>query len=155
MNKIILSLLVVSLIGCRSASDLVYKANSKDRGETATACGDLFPVKVEREVETIYVKGDTDTIQGETVFVDCSETKEIVKVPCPPSYFRVDTFTKTEKEVIENTAKVIGLQEQNNSLESANLSLKKQNKQLKGVLALIGMFVVLYFIVKTKLKFLL
>ena len=57
MNKIILSLLVVSLIGCRSASDLVYKAHSKDRrGQTATACGDLFPVNVEREVETIYVK---------------------------------------------------------------------------------------------------
>lgn len=155
MNKFILSLLVVSLIGCRSASDLVYKAHSKDRGETATACGDLFPVKVEREVETIYVKGETDTIEGETIFVDCSETKEVVKVPCPPSYYRVDTFTKTEKEVIENTAKVVGLQEQNNDLISTNKRLKRQNQQMKGVLALIVALLVLYFFVKPKLKFLL
>ena len=123
----LLLLILWSMSGCNTpnrARRAVTKWQALQPGVMAAHCSNVYPI---REWETVREKitpGATVYVPGDTVVVDCdsvikhhTEKREkysqvfrknihTVRVPCPPSSTRVDTFTRDVERVQENTAAI-------------------------------------------------
>lgn len=109
-------LFVVLMQGCNTFKRAADTFDHHEK-EAAGYCAEKFPIKPFTKTTTKYIKGkrDTVTLQGETVYADCSDAvtaalddaaKKHVAVKCPPN--RIVTVTDTifthDTTVVENTA---------------------------------------------------
>ncbi|RYD57033.1 MAG: hypothetical protein EOP56_09505 [Sphingobacteriales bacterium] len=130
---------IVLLSGCFSpekAKRAVFYANSRHPEAVASACSQLYPPKDSIHTETKYLPGQVQYLPGDTVTVNCDSViksggipplygkPRLVRVPCPPCPYRVDTFKSIEYKQTENTAKVTALEKQTVRLEHENSALK-------------------------------
>lgn len=130
------SFAVVSSIGCNAPQRLAKK------------CAALYPNSVVEKTVTEYKQGKTDTVDN-YVLVNCDSVvaanktqsqhsakslqSSIVRVPCPPTLIRVDTFNQLTTKTITNTASFA-------ALNNAEAGLKKWRTRALitwGILALI------------------
>lgn len=92
----------------------------------ANHCNRLYPVRERVEIETEYIPGKTDTIPGETKYVNCADSAnqgQNVAIPCPPSYHRVDTSKVIERIEKESSAKLEMQRKEYQAKEAANIRL--------------------------------
>lgn len=130
--------LIWTCSGCYSkkiAEQQTNKAQGQYPEMVAKMCGLWYPPKESKVTETKYLPGVP--IPGKTnyVTVDCDSAinskapannnsagnqkpKNTFKVPCPPcDSLRVDSFIHKEIKTVENTAKIVDLESQIESLK--------------------------------------
>lgn len=92
----------------------------------ASHCDRLYPIREYHTKEIEYLPGKTDTIPGETKYVNCADSAnkdKNVAIPCPPSYNRVDTAKITSKIVQESSAKLEKERKECEAKDAANIRL--------------------------------
>lgn len=97
-----------------------------DKTLFAPRCERLYPIRESHTKEIEYLPGKTDTIPGETKYVNCADSTnkdKNVAVPCPPSYNRVDTAKITSKILQESSAKLEKERKEWQTKEAANIRL--------------------------------
>lgn len=177
MRLIIFTLIASLLSSCklteRKAKRQIVAIEANYSYLFANPCARLYPITERRVKEIEYLPGKTDTIPGKPVYVNCADSAnqgKKVKADCPPSTHRVDTSKITESIEKESTAKleferqkylehVNVLESQLDSLNSTNMAISKENKELKEELKIwkkvkrtfyislgvLATFIVLYF----------
>lgn len=153
MNKILVILIMILLVGCstpkRYARQLV-RGSVEYRDVLSGYCGSMFPVKEKLVVKTAYRQGETiyskDTVWAE---VTCPPTKDgevkVMRTLCPPSALQVDTLYVDSSRTQENTAfleactaQVQKYEQRNAALDAAVKRLQKWNKRLWTGLSVFG-----------------
>lgn len=142
MKYLIIVLVLLSISGCRSSYDLVYKANQKDRPGTALACSELFHRTDSISTRVEYVKGDTVYFPGQTITLNCDSLVEANKaagrsnnaarIHCPPSTHVTDTIKKSDFVMWQDLSRVIPLESKVSKLEQEVVQMQTVNKQKSG-----------------------
>lgn len=153
-------MLLCLLVGCygpKKARQQVVKAQANYPAVLAKICADAYPVRVIDSTRTEYLPGQVIT-KTDTVEADCppNASGEVirVKVPCPPSTNRVDTFMSVQFRQVENTAKIVALEAERDAAVADVASEKSRGDRLEkgrntwrfiglGSLALIAVAIVL------------
>lgn len=129
MNKF--SLLFLLLFYACSPSARLAKIEARHPLEAASFCATRYPVRIIDSTREIYLPGQTVYIPGETIEADCPASPEPVKikVPCPPSSTRVDTFNKEHHRTEESTAALEAAQLQHEQQLAAKEKALQKEKQ--------------------------
>lgn len=136
--------LVLFLSGCnvyeRSAKKVQW-VERKAPGYLPEYCAEKFPPRV----DSFYKPGRVVTIPGPLITVDCDSVvsvvdtfSNIVFVPCPPSYDRVDTLIVER----ENTARIKAMSVQIADLDKLNATLQEQKKLWRNSTLVLGAILV-------------
>lgn len=147
MMKQLIKILLVTILfsSCynyKVAKRQIFKAYGKYPSMTAEISSVLFPPKDSTIILTKYVQGKTDTVTQTTIIVNCdslvSKKKDIpllntsyVKLKCPPSTIRTDTFIDHQYHTVENTAKVFSLNSQLQDMKTELAITKQKSKGYK------------------------
>lgn len=159
-------LLLSSCYTSKVAKKQVIKAQTNHPAIVASACALYYPPKDSQVINTQYIQGATDTFL-QYVEIECPATNDTtpgavqkIKVPCPPSTHRVDTFFDHQYHYQENTAEVESLRSRILDYEAGTASLEtklstkeKTIRYLGGFLAAFALsWVVYFFMRRTVLK---
>jgi hypothetical protein len=135
-NRIVGLCALLALSGCysqRKAERQVLKAQTRYPEVVATDCGNWYPPKEVSVIKTEYKPGTT-VYHSDTVRINCDSVVRrgtgdgIVYLPCPPQSERVDTFYSSSFTTVENTARVIALQQAyNREHDRAEQLLRQRN----------------------------
>lgn len=160
----ILAVLLSSCYTSRVARKQVIKAQTNHPDIVASACALYYPPKDSQVISTQYIQGATDTLL-QYVEVECPNLHDTIpgpvqkiKVPCPPSTHRVDTFIDHQYHYQENTAEVESLRSRILDYEAGTASLETQVstkektiRYLGGLLAAFALSWIVYFLIRRKL----
>lgn len=146
----ILAVLLSSCYTSRVARKQVIKAQTNHPEIVASACALWYPPKDSQVISTQYIQGATDTLL-QYVEIECPSIHDTtpgavqkIKVPCPPSTHRVDTFVDHQYHYQENTAEVESLSSRIRDYEygKATLETKLSAKQktIRYLTALVSAF---------------
>lgn len=157
-NSIVYLCALLLLSGCysqRKAERQVLRAQAHYPEVVANDCGKWYQPKESSVIRTEYKPGLT-VYHSDTVRIDCDsvikggEGNGIVYVPCPPQSVRVDTFYTSSFTTVENTARIMALQQTyNKEHDRAEQLLRGRN--LWRIIALvciaaIGIYAVIKFV---------
>lgn len=139
MNKlhisITISLAALLLSGCYTANRAirqVIKAQAYHPGVVAALCGSLYPPLTIAKDSIVYKEGDVQYLSPDTLSVDCDTvtTETVLRIPCPPCPYRVDSFYRYTERQVENRAAIAALQHEARSLQSRYDKLSVKNTWL-------------------------
>lgn len=110
-----------------------------------------FPTKDSISVDIRYLEGKTDTIKGETIYVNCdSIAKEnggkagVVSKPCPPSTHRVDTLIKDSIITVTDNREITALSKEVDNHKQDKLKAEnKANLWQKTGIAFMALFLLM------------
>jgi hypothetical protein len=151
----IISILFSSCYNYKVAKRQIFKAYGKYPSMTAEISSVLFPPKDSTIILTKYVQGKTDTITQTTIVVNCdslvSKKKDIpslntsyVKLKCPPSTTRIDTFIDHQYHTVENTAKVFSLNSKLQDLKEQLIVTETKSRFYKKLLTWFASFIIAF-----------
>lgn len=155
MKKTILLALLLCLTSCYTqkwASKKIGKVAYEQPIILAQECLSRFPSKDSIHESIEYIQGAT-VLNYDTVEIKCDTVQlpsKIIRIPCPPSKVRVDTF-REEKITTEQDQRVEKiLTHQIDSLKTqtieSNLKVKNKNKHITILSSILGIIVLLYII---------
>ena len=168
--KNLFPILLILLSSCyteKRARIHVNKAHSVHPVVVAEACASLYPVKDSIVIKKEYIQGKSDTLL-QFVEVNCDSVihdtipgnDRIIRMPCPPSIKRVDTFIDHQYHTVENTAKVSELQLKlevyRTDLEKLSDKVKDKNSLIRKLILItsamgLGFLILAFIKFKTKL----
>lgn len=149
--------LFAACYGPKKARKQVVKAQVNYPAVLAKICADAYPVRIIDSTRTEYLPGQVVT-KTDTVTAECppNAAGEVVrvKVPCPPSSYRVDTVQTVQFRQVENTAKVKALEAERDDAKAETIKTQERGDRLEkgrntwrviglGSMALIAVAVVL------------
>ncbi|MEZ5016975.1 MAG: hypothetical protein R2800_07970 [Flavipsychrobacter sp.] len=146
------------LLGCysqRTATRQLLKVQTYYPSVLSQLCSDLYPPLVFTKDSITYLKGD---MEQEVVFVevDCDsilkarigKIVEPVKIPCPPSVYRVDTLVLYKERQMVDRAAIHTLQKQ---LENATVRLVREEREnyiLLRVTIILGLYTIVRWVLR-------
>lgn len=175
-NQLFFTLLLL-LTSCQTvkwAEKGIYKRHLKYPWIVESICATQYDPIDSISTTTDFIEGETKFVH-DTITIDCDSVKNvsnttIIKVPCPPSKSRVDTFYKEKFVSNTNKAALLLMQKSRDSLkeeykaleiktsedyivlkESTDNKIKNKNKHitiLSSILSLIAIFFVGKWLIK-------
>lgn len=137
-----LILIVFFLASCstyKRAYNKAYKSHKINKLGFLKASLELYSPKDSVFKETTYIKGDTIYAKGDTILVDCKDKK--IKVPCPPSFHRLDTmYINTTKTVTDTRHEQLNITLKE-KLAIVETRLVEKGKSLRSSLLVISILV--------------
>lgn len=138
--SIIAALCLMLCAGCYSEKKAIQQTTKAYTFYPATVA-DLyskwFPIKSFVRDSIIYKQGETIWLPGDTVTIDCDSVlaankggSNKVNIPCPPCPTRVDTFYQSRSETQESTAGIVAIQ---GKLEAKDKDLIAVKEKLAAV----------------------
>lgn len=157
-NSIVYLYTLLLLSGCysqRKAERQILRAQVHYPEVVANDCANWYPPKETSVTKTEYKPGLT-VYHTDTVRIDCDSVVKsgsengIVYVPCPPQSVRVDTFYTSSFTTVENTARIMALQQTYNK-EHDRAEQLLHGRNLWRIIALvciaaIGIYAVIKFV---------
>jgi len=150
--------ILLILAGCATPTKYLHKhdkieAKARKISDTVGLhwCNVNFPNKERIITKTITKQGrPIITTERDTITVNCDTIRTIVRIPCPPAKYRVDTVVVTDSIITVDSrsfeierVKVAGLTKSNEELTDR---LKSQRKGLILGWLIVGVLVALYVI---------
>lgn len=142
--------LLLILAGCATSTKYLHKhdkieAKARKISDTVGLhwCNVNFPNKERIITKTITKQGrPIITTERDTVTVNCDTIRTIVRIPCPPTKYRVDTVVVTDSIITVDSRsfeieriKVAGLTKSNDELTDR---LKSQRNWLIALVLVVG-----------------
>lgn len=123
------------LCGCytaRKATKQVVKAQAHHPEVVSELCGRLYPPVTMVKDSIVYKEGSIQYLPSDTIAIDCDtvRSQSVVRIPCPPCLYRVDSFHHYTERQVENTARLTALQYETRTLQSRYDKLSVKNTLL-------------------------
>lgn len=160
MAAAMLTFLLSSCYTQHTALKRISKAHAIQPAATAKACAAFYPAKDSVSIIQKLIQGATDTLTN-YITVDCDSARKKapapfrIKMPCPPSFTRVDTLIDHQYHSIENTALVEAqeaqIQSLNTELTKATTqrdALRKREQIALGILGILALAAIFRFYIK-------
>lgn len=155
-----LILIFILFSSCFSAKKSINKLKNKSPYTLAEYCATVYPCEDSIFIITNYIEGETIFVH-DTIQVKCDSAKQIIKVPCPPSKHRVDTFYKDKIVYQTDKAKIDLFLKSKDSLinkltkeitlkEEFKNRLQKSNKAILITYLLLAVLIFTYSFIKFK-----